>query len=394
MSGAGFVLAINFVVAGLLSAAFMAIGVYNAKLTASRWFALAYAMGMAYFAFLFLQHFVDLRMPGAIISYAVILAGMAIFNVGLAQKYSVPAPVKLMAVLFAMALVVCGATEYMPRDSNWRMLAYQTPYFFMQMIGVAILRSSRVRTILETILTVTLTASALQFLSKAVLMHLSGGTGATEQDYLLTEYALISQAMTTVFAVAVALLMLVVMVRDLMAVVTAESETDKLSGILNRGGFERHARLAIERCSRGGVPVSLIIADLDHFKAVNDSFGHASGDMVIKAFAGFVKSAAGSHQLAARLGGEEFAIILPGANLVAARLFAEGARSEFSSVPIAGLPAERRFTASFGVAELAASEGLSELMRRADEALYLAKKHGRDCVRVSTPANATLRRAV
>jgi diguanylate cyclase (GGDEF)-like protein len=394
MSGAGFVLAINFFVAGLLAAAFMAIGVYNARLTASRWFALAYALGMAYFALLFLSHVVDLGLPGAVISYGVVLGGMAIFNVGLARKYSVAPPVRLMTLLFACSLAICVATEYMPRESAWRMLAYQTPYFLMQMIGVAILRSSRVRTVLETILMVVLTASALQFLSKALLMRLAGGTGATEQDYLSTQYALISQAMGTVFAVAVALLMLVVMVRDLMAVVTAESETDTLSGILNRGGFERHARLAVEKCSRGGVPISLIIADLDHFKEVNDTFGHASGDMVIKAFAGFVKGAAGAHQLAARLGGEEFATILPGFRLTAARQFAEGARSAFSSLPVAGLPEEKRFTASFGVAELAVSEGLPELMRRADEALYLAKRNGRNCVRISSPPNSPLRRVI
>jgi len=104
---------------------------------------------------------------------------------------------------------------------------------------------------------------------------------------------------------------------------------------------------------------------------------------VIATFAGFLRDAAADHHVAGRIGGEEFAIILPGTNLAAARLFAEGTRSAFGALPIDSLPAEHRCSASFGVAELSAREGFSDLLRRADEALYQAKGAGRDCVRVS-----------
>ncbi|TIM62373.1 MAG: GGDEF domain-containing protein, partial [Mesorhizobium sp.] len=82
-----------------------------------------------------------------------------------------------------------------------------------------------------------------------------------------------------------------------------------LSRLLNRGGFERHAELAMRDAVRRGIPVALVIADLDHFKSINDSFGHASGDRVIEAFAGFLRDAAAEHHVAGRIGGEEFAII-------------------------------------------------------------------------------------
>ena len=118
--------------------------------------------------------------------------------------------------------------------------------------------------------------------------------------------------------------------------------------------------------------MSLVICDIDHFKAVNDSLGHASGDRVIAAFAGFLRSAA--------------------ANLLAARLFAEGARSAFASLCVDGLPPDRRFTASFGVAELAPGEGMTDLLVRADSALYEAKNNGRDCVRVSHPRTVQISR--
>jgi diguanylate cyclase (GGDEF)-like protein len=136
------------------------------------------------------------------------------------------------------------------------------------------------------------------------------------------------------------------------------------------------------------MPVSLVIADIDHFKSINDSFGHATGDRAIAAFAQFLRTALSDHHVAGRIGGEEFAIVLPGTNLVAARLFAEGVRGVAAGLSVEGIPETCRLTASFGVAELAQGEGLSELMHRADKALYDAKDSGRDRVRVSTDSGA------
>ncbi|TIP01258.1 MAG: GGDEF domain-containing protein, partial [Mesorhizobium sp.] len=201
--------------------------------------------------------------------------------------------------------------------------------------------------------------------------------------YVQTGYALVSQSLGTVFGLALALLALAILVRDVLAEAMSKSETDTLSRLLNRGGFERHAELALRDAVRRGVPVALVIADLDHFKRINDSYGHACGDRVIETFAGLLREAAAEHHVAGRIGGEEFAIILPGTNLAAARLFAEGARSAFGGLPIEGLPADHRCSASFGVAELATDEDFPDLLRRADEALYAAKNAGRDCVRVS-----------
>ncbi|HEV2896400.1 MAG TPA: GGDEF domain-containing protein [Pseudaminobacter sp.] len=315
---------------------------------------------------------------------------MAVFNAGVARKYEAAVPWRLMGVVFVVSIAACYLIQDMPRNSFSRMLLYQLPYFLMQTVGVGIVWSAKSRRPLDNPFMVVLSASALQFLSKAFLFQAFGGTGATAQDYLKTNYALFSQSIGTVFAMAIALLMLVILVRDIFADVTAKSETDALSGLLNRGGFERHAEAALRDAARMGLPLTLVISDLDHFKAINDTFGHAAGDRVIEAFAGFLRSATSGHQIAGRIGGEEFAIVLPGTNLSGARLFAEGARGAFAALPIEGLPDGRRFTASFGVAELCSGEGISDLMRRADEALYDAKRSGRDCVRISAHARRDL----
>ncbi len=127
----------------------------------------------------------------------------------------------------------------------------------------------------------------------------------------------------------------------------------------------------------------MILCDLDHFKSVNDTYGHATGDLVIAGFARQLTLASNAGQIVGRVGGEEFAILYPGANLPMARIYAEGLRGSFAALSIPGAPPGRTFTASFGVAELQKGETVHALMARADTALYLAKTAGRDCVRIA-----------
>ncbi len=385
MSGANFILAINLFVAGLLAAAFMTVAAYDTRRVAARWLALGYAVGMVYFVVEFSIPAFNYATPPVVAAFAVFLAATLIFNVGLANKYGIKPPWRFMVAFLLLTSVIVYFVQDLPRNSFPRMAAYQFPYAAAQLIGLWIVWSSRQRREkLDIILMAVLAASALQFASKPLIAHALGGWGANPQAYLQTNYAMVSQSIGTVFAIAIALLLLVILVRDVLAEATSKSETDTLSGLLNRGGFERHAETALRDGARQGLPVSLVIADLDHFKLVNDNFGHACGDRVIETFSGFLRDAAGQSHLAARLGGEEFAVMLPGTNLAAARLFAEGARSAFGALPIKGLPLSYRCTASFGVAELRSGETLSELVRRADEALYGAKKGGRDQVRVAS----------
>lgn len=383
MGGAGFILTINMFVAALLAAAFMTIAAYDRRRESARWLALGYTIGVSNFLLELVIATFGTSTPLVLASYAALLAALVAFNVGIARKYSVPVPWTIMAVVFAVSVVTCYFLQDMPRQSFVRMLLYQSPYFIMQAIATGIVAQAKVRTPLDNVLMVLLAGSAVQFLSKPFLLGTFGGTGDSPDQYARTEYALFSQSMGTIFAIAVALMLLVILVRDVLADATARSQTDMLSGLLNRGGFEANATAALREADKLGVPVSLVISDLDHFKSINDNFGHAAGDAVIVTFAGFLRSAMAEHHVAGRVGGEEFAVLLPGTNLVAARLFAEGARNAFGGLTVEGLPATKRFTASFGVAERAKGETISDLMGRADKALYLAKNSGRDCVKIA-----------
>jgi diguanylate cyclase (GGDEF)-like protein len=130
----------------------------------------------------------------------------------------------------------------------------------------------------------------------------------------------------------------------------------------------------------GRQPGTLILADLDRFKLVNDSYGHHTGDEVIRQFARVLKDVMPNRAVAGRLGGEEFVVFLPSTDLEEARVVAHGMRAAMMSQKIDGLAEQARVTSSFGVAAIAKGEPLEQAMQRADKALYAAKENGRNRV--------------
>ncbi len=148
-----------------------------------------------------------------------------------------------MGVVFAASIAACYVTiKDMPRQSFMRMLRLPVALFHHRRRSpIGIVAQARQRTLVDNVLVALLAASALQFLSKPFLFEAFGGTGDSPDQYLTTQYALFSQSMGTIFAIAVALMLLVILVRDVLADANTRSETDTLSGLLNRGGFEARA---------------------------------------------------------------------------------------------------------------------------------------------------------
>ena len=392
----GYILAINLVVAGLFAGAFAWVSTYPRARRAARWIAAAYLLGAASFVVEWMVPVFDRPRFAVFGAFAISLAGLALLGFGIARHYGQRLPFRLFsaALLFGCALNL--AIFDMPRMSVLRVLLYQAPYVLVMALVARQVFLARERRRMDTILGWLLAAASAHFLSKPVLAW-TFGSGATPQDYINTIYGVISQSMGSMIMVAFGLMMLAVMVSDVLADATAKSETDPLTGLLNRRGFEARSRLVGPLVGRSGIPASIVICDLDHFKSINDTHGHAAGDRVIAAFATHLAAALGENHVAGRIGGEEFAVILPGANAAAARLFAEAIRTAFSGAAIEGLQQGLRPTASFGVAELRPDDTMSSMLKRADHALYRAKNDGRDCVRVAPPEvpadNGSRRRA-
>jgi diguanylate cyclase (GGDEF)-like protein len=263
-----------------------------------------------------------------------------------------------------------------------RGLLYQLPYAVMNIVGARIILSRPTNRALDLALLALFLLSALNFIAKPILAMMIG-SGDTPQAYLGSTYAAISQSAGAVMLISNGLIMLLIIVRDMMADVTVRSETDALSGLLNRRGFEDQADRARLLALRAGVPAVVVIADLDHFKAINDSFGHAAGDQAIAAFGRVLRASFDFRAVIGRLGGEEFAVLLPGADLAVARGAAEAARRRLRELTPQERGSDRLITSSFGVAAMEGGESLAELLRRADAALYEAKSRGRDRVCVA-----------
>lgn len=388
MSGASFILAINLFIAALFALAFLLVATTNRTDRVAGWFALAYVFGLAYVGSEFILPVQGDPRFAYTAGFAAFFGAMASVTIGIARRYRTSVPYLLIGVVAVAGLAANWLAFELPRASQLRMFTYQLPFALMQGLAALVVLRSRRRQPMDLGLMALFSLSALQFLGKPLIALVTGGSGDTAADYIVTTYALFSQSLGAVLQVATGLLMLMLLVRDMLVEITARSETDPLSGLLNRRGFEDRALAALAQSGSGGGPVSLVTCDLDSFKAINDSFGHDTGDQVIMAFARLLAEAPPPRAIISRIGGEEFAVLLPGTPLGTARLYAETIRAAFAALPIAALPQHMRCTASFGVAEYDRSGSLSDLRRRADAALYVSKRAGRD--RVSVAADPAL----
>lgn len=174
-----------------------------------------------------------------------------------------------------------------------------------------------------------------------------------------------------------------------------EAQHDGLTGISNRRAFDRALRDVALEAEVSGAPACVIMIDVDHFKAFNDRYGHAMGDLVLKQVAALLKASVKGHDTVARYGGEEFAIILPNTTLDDAFTVANKIRWTIASRDVLNRQAKQslgRVTISAGVSDFQAGESVEEWLERADRALYAAKNEGRNRV-VAAAAKPIMRSA-
>ncbi len=380
MNGADFILLINMTVSGLFAFAFLGIAVYARDNAAAPVFAFGFIFAMLYFL-------TELAMPsipnprvGYMLAFTTYYLALACLVIGLARMYARPVPWSALGVLTVASLVMIYGIYDVARSQMLGMLLYQTPYSLILLLAVwVILRVDRNG--VDTLMVVLFSISALHFLFKPVIAMLAGGTGVEPRDYIDTTYAMFSQSIGAALSVAGGLLLLLSLMRELIANMLIRSETDQLSGLLNRRGFEFRAEAAIEKSKRMRQALSLVLCDIDHFKAINDTFGHGVGDRALKLIAFALQNVTRKGDLVGRIGGEEFCVFLPGASgetgmRVAQRIRAEVENTPFHTTEYQVYP----LTISIGVASAPKNETNSQVLSRADRCLYMAKQRGRNCV--------------
>jgi diguanylate cyclase (GGDEF)-like protein len=165
--------------------------------------------------------------------------------------------------------------------------------------------------------------------------------------------------------------------------------TDALTGLANRRHFLDQMRLALARHHRHETPTALLMLDLDWFKRVNDQYGHAVGDEVLRNFADVVQASLRNIDLLGRLGGEEFSILLPDTDATGAYEFAERVRQRAASQPVQTLAGEVTVTLSIGATSFVPQDKNTDvILARADRALYRAKENGRNRVELELAPTA------
>ena len=196
-------------------------------------------------------------------------------------------------------------------------------------------------------------------------------------------------AWMSIAVVTTVVVVLITLLKEHLAASIAELQQratlDPLTGILNRREFDQRLDVAVARALRLDIDLSLLVLDIDHFKAVNDTYGHAVGDQALQRVSAMLSARARANDAVARLGGEEFAVLLEGTDAAHAQLYAEDVRTAIGASPIAP-----HFTVSIGVAQLDPCTGNAvKMMRDADRVLYRAKETGRNrVVLAATPHTA------
>lgn len=382
--GASFILAINIAIGVAVMVSFLAFALFDrAQKPAMWWFAACLAGVVA--------GMIEYSLPPAestgvarFLIHTIFAVTMCCLSIGLALRYTKRVPWRVFGLAFAASVLAYLSIAEAPRASLVRNIVYQAPYAGIGLIGLYYVVRGMKSHLLDRIVATTVAFYALHYLVRPLLVIVFGGNGDVAQQYLRTEYAMASQTLMAISTIAIAVVLGIRTATDVFVNLQRKSDLDMLSGILNRNAYQREVDRALQPVQRGGRAMALVLCDLDHFKAINDTYGHAFGDSVIKAFGSLLQGRKRRGDLIGRIGGEEFCILLDNCNLAGARLFAEAVRAEFEAAEVGPGGELQGCSASFGVTEVLPGEGFDAIFLRADKALYEAKRAGRNCVRTSS----------
>ena len=306
-----------------------------------------------------------------------------LLSAGVLNRLGRPVPWALLGSIAATGMATFCWFLFIDPDLTFRVYAINFAFGAMCFAVVDGMRRAPGKSLVERVLMIFLILTGVSFFVRTIALVWVEGGYQTYDGFYTSIYWMTTAVFHAVFSVLVAVCLVTAIALDIFGKLRTESLSDALSGVLNRRGFEEGCDRLLAEAAISGLPVTLVLCDLDHFKEINDTHGHAAGDLVITAFGEHLASAAGATGIVGRIGGEEFAVLLPGNGLSSARLFAEGLRVSFAATSFASGDTRFNVTASFGVAALASGDTLSSLLVRADQALYQAKSSGRDCVRIS-----------
>ena len=349
---------------------------------AAAWFMASYMLGLLTPICELLIRFTDHILLFSLMGYGSFLGGILVMSVGV-QAFAGYRPrwrLALIAWFLGMGLRVAilgGVRNTMPYE-----LLFQLPFAIASALVLLSIRRIGQTGPIRLMLMGVFALICAHFLVKP-FMAVALGSGHSAKYYAGSFYALVSQVSTGVLLVAAGLFLMLLVIQKALDETILDAESDPLTGLTNRRGLYRIGPQLLEEARARGHELYAIVLDLDHFKRINDEFGHATGDSVLIAFGKVLHTLATQDMLAVRMGGEEFALLVPdgaagdgglGGENRAVRL---GRAIQVALEPFAerGMPP---LTVSGGIARLDVGETLDGLIARADQLAYRAKRAGRD----------------
>lgn len=368
---------LNTSMAAIFCIALLAIWRNNRTLSYIRIFCLSYAtrslcFGIFYFAF---------SLENPVLRYSAnifLLFAIMLLSIGLSNRRRQQPRYGALLVIAAITLAPLHYYQFMEPNLLARVIILNSGLALLSLVMLLDVAKASRRTPVEQVLLGLLLVSSAGYLLRPLFLIASGASGERFEG----TYWLVVSISDALICAMTAVGVLAVIASDVLDGIKSDALIDTLSGLFNRRGFEPRALGALAR-QTAGKPAAIILSDLDHFKLINDLFGHSGGDLIIRRFSEVLKEKAPGDAIMARLGGEEFAIMLPPGAAVAAHELAEEIRAAFKEIAPDIVSGEANPTASFGVAIAGENENLQALMERADRALYRAKGNGRDCVHLA-----------
>ncbi|WAT18712.1 GGDEF domain-containing protein [Aurantiacibacter sp. MUD11] len=283
------------------------------------------------------------------------------------------------ASIYAIAVVTLCTATVLSDDAGPRVVIANAGYGMMFFVGVISLLGAPRRSFVDTLVIAILAFNTVDFMVRPMMTVLAEGVIPAE-FYRQSLYYSIIGLVLSIKSLLTAMVLVGACAYDLAIRMRENSDRDTLTGLRNRRAFEHDIAAPLMRARDAKVPVSLVIADIDHFKQVNDLWGHQAGDQAIAAFGKLIDGMIREHDISGRIGGEEFCVLVWNCPHDAACRLAERLRVAFARQVHPAIGENIRLTASFGVAALREDETYDRLFSRADAALYRAKDSGRDRV--------------
>jgi len=372
------------VILAIFALVFWLIHFFNKRQPFSGWIAVAYSAALA-------AYIIDsTRSASTNIGFIFVSTGMFwIFSLAIAKAIYVRCeaafPNVLVALILSSAMTAFVVLTFVAPDISIRSVLVSVVAAILLALALPPLWKAGEK-VIDGVLFGVIATVAATFIVRIVIVYSLHGLTLTEQSYSQSEYAWIFHFTSGICALALAVVLLYAAGLDMVWHFHGQSNRDPLTGLLNRRGLKGSFNASADRRQKKIYVRAIILFDIDHFKRVNDQYGHAVGDKVLQRVAKTASGLCQEQGQVARTGGEEFAILTDWIPLESAQQLAQHICDSLRFIAHPELAADHKVTASFGLAVLTGADSLHDAMDRADQALYHAKRNGRNQVALAEAA--------